>query len=197
MMDSRDVEKLLKKAYASIDGFEIKSRVDELGIEEFIARCAKLGAGTGFAAGSAGAVTLAPFLVLDVANYLYQQVRITMGVIYHRTGRYRVGFDEMVVIMAVALGVRIAGVAALYAGHALIVSIGKEELVKLVIKQLMKRLPTSAASKVVPGIGGLIGAGFNYVSLQSYGQALLKVDTAIFADPPRPPDATAPAEIIT
>jgi hypothetical protein len=138
VIDARDLDKLLRKACTSIDGFEVKRHVDANGVDEFISTCSKLAADTGFAAGMAGPATLAPFLVLDVSNYLYQQVRITMAVIYDRTGRYWVGFEEMLTIMAVALGVRVAAVAIGLAGRALILNIGQDELVKLVLKQLQR-----------------------------------------------------------
>jgi hypothetical protein len=184
MLDSGDVEKLLRKAYTSIDSFEIKSRVDVFGLQDFIESCAVLGGGTGFAAGMAGPTSMAAFLLLDVGNCLYQELRITLAVIYHRTGRYQIGFDEALMIMAVGLGARLTSVAVIYAGKALILNIGKDELVKLVVKQILKRLPASAASKVLPGLGAVLGAGLNFGFLLAYGRTLARLDDALFGHAP-------------
>ena len=111
-----------------------------------------------------------------------------MAVVYHRTGKYRVTFEEVMWYMAVVLGVRIAGATALYAGlqagKAISTNLGQKQIMRTVIQEIVKRLPASAASKIVPGVGGAIGAGFNYLTLRGYGKALLKLDQARFGTPP-------------
>lgn len=184
-MDFAAIEYVLRQGYQNVDGLEIKSRVDDLGIKAFIASCAKRSASTGFAAGFGGGPTLAVLIGVDVANYLYQQIRVTLGVIYHRSGRYQASFEEVMTYMAVALGVRVAGAAAAYisiqAGVAITNKVSHQQLTRLVIQHMLKQLPASATAKVIPGVGGVFGAGFNYVTLRGYGNALLKVDEALFS----------------
>jgi hypothetical protein len=184
-MDADVLASVLKKAVSSIDNFEIKTRVDDDGIDEFIWRCAGLSASTGFTTGFGGGLSMAFLIGVDLSNYLYQQVRITMGVIYARTGNYDVEFEEVLACMAVALGVRAAGSVAVYggiqAGKSIGTNLAERETVRLVAGELVKRLPASTVSKCVPILGGLIGAGFNLATLVAYGKAVLAIDDAFFA----------------
>jgi hypothetical protein len=182
MLDPDDIAKWLSKAFDSIDGGAVKAHVDEEGLDEFISNCAKLAAGTGFASGAAGPGSVIAFFGLDMANYFYQQIRITLAVIYARTGRYQIGFEEALVIMATALGAHFTGVAAKTAGRTIVAKVGKKQVQQMAVKYAAKLLPASLATKILPGIGGVLGASFNYLLLQSYGRSLAKLDDSIFGD---------------
>src|SRR5579872_1958045 len=78
-----------RKIFDRVDKAAVKKSVDEMGLNRFIKRCARRAAATGFVSGSGGVATLVVGLPADVLNNLTQQFRVTLAVIYAKTGQDR------------------------------------------------------------------------------------------------------------
>jgi hypothetical protein len=153
--------------HRNLDSFKIKQKVDEMGIHSYVNHCARLAAATGAAAGAGGGITLALGIPADIANTVTQQFRVTLGVIYHRTGRYRVRFDEFMKIVALSIGIEV-GVK------------GLEFVVIKIAQELLKRLTAGTVGRLIPVLGAVIGGGLNYAFIKTIGQALLAFEDDIF-----------------
>src|ERR1700722_11710260 len=81
-----------RKVFARVDRAAVKKGVDEMGLNGFIKHCARLAATTGVISGMGGIATLAVGLPADVINNLTQQFRVTLAVIYAKTGDYEISF---------------------------------------------------------------------------------------------------------
>ncbi len=155
--------------HRNLDSFKIKGKVDELGIVAYIKHCARMAASTGAAAGAGGGLTLALGIPADIANTVTQQFRVTMAVIYHRTGRYSVQFDEFMKIVALSLGVEIGFK-------------GLHYVVNRVAQEVFKRLTAGTVGKVFPLLGAAVGGGMNYYFIRGLGSTLLAFEDEIFND---------------
>ena len=157
----------LEFVHRNLDDLKIKGRVDSLGIDRYIKYCAILAAGTGAASGAGGPITLALGVPADLANTVAQQFRVTLAVIYHRTGRYTVSFPELMKIVGLSLGVEV-GV------------MGLQALVRVTAQAILKRLTARAAGRAIPFVGAAIGGGLNYAFIKAIGSSLLALDEKIF-----------------
>src|SRR6201992_4109655 len=97
------------KIFNHIDQLGIKQGVDRMGIDGFITHCARLAAGTGVISGGGGALTMTIGLPFDLLNMITQQFRVTLGIIYHNRGSYKIDFDEFMTIVATSLQVEAGG----------------------------------------------------------------------------------------
>ncbi|MBL1083506.1 hypothetical protein JK359_16250 [Streptomyces actinomycinicus] len=156
--------------HQNLDGFKIKQQVDERGIEGYINHCARLAAATGAATGAGGGLTLALGIPADMANTVTQQFKVTLAVIYHRTGRYAIGFREFMKIVGLSLGVEVGAK-------------GLEYLVLKAAQEILKRLGAGVAGRMVPLFGAAIGAGLNYAFIRGIGATLLAFADDIFDEP--------------
>jgi hypothetical protein len=92
-------------------------------------------------------------------NNLTQQFRVTIAVIYSRTGEYEVSFDDFMSIVAVSIGVE-AGV-----------MITKSVLTR-VAERLLLRMSAETAARVVPFLGAAIGGATNYLFIKGIGASV-------------------------
>lgn len=156
-----------KFIYNNLDGFNIKKKVDKIGIKPYINYCAGLAASTGAVSGFGGGATLVFSLPADIINTISQQFRVTLAIIYHRTSKYNISFKEFMKIVGLSIGVE--------AGFK-----GIEFLTMKVAKELLKRLGSRAAGRVIPILGGLVGGGLNFGFIKSVGTSLLSLEEMIF-----------------
>ncbi|MFF7772502.1 hypothetical protein ACFZC7_39180 [Streptomyces massasporeus] len=156
--------------HRNLDGFKIKQQVDERGIEGYINHCARLAAASGAASGAGGGLTLALGIPADMANTVTQQFKVTLAVIYHRTGRYKVGFYQFMKIVGLSIGVEVG-------------ARGLEFLVVKAAQEIVKRLGAGAAGRLIPLLGAAIGGGLNYAFIKGIGATLLACGDDIFDEP--------------
>ena len=154
--------------HRNLDSFKIQQKVDEMGIQAYINHCARLAAASGAAAGAGGGVTLALGIPADIANTVTQQFRVTLAVIYYRTGRYAVRFDEFMKIVALSLGVEVSVK-------------GLQFLVAKVAQEVLKRLTAGTVGRLIPLVGAAVGGGLNYVFIKGIGSTLLAFEEEIFS----------------
>ncbi len=81
-----------RRVFHRIDKAAVKRGVDEMGLDGFIKHCARLAATTGLVTGVGGVATLVVGVPADMLNCLTQQFRVTLAVIYAKTGDYEVTF---------------------------------------------------------------------------------------------------------
>jgi hypothetical protein len=91
-----------------------------------------------------------------------QQFRVTVAVIYAKTGDYEVSFEDFMAIVAVSIGLE-AGV-----------MITKSVLIR-VAERLLVRLSERTAARVVPILGAAIGGTTNYLFIKGIGASLKRV----------------------
>jgi len=151
-----------RRIFDRVDKAAVKRGVDERGLNGFVKHCARLAATTGFVSGVGGVATMFVGLPADTLNCLTQQFRVTLGVIYAKTGEYEVSFEEFMVIVAISIGVE-AGV-----------MITKSVLVGTA-ERLLVRLSERAAARVVPILGAAIGGTTNYFFIKGIGASLKRV----------------------
>jgi hypothetical protein len=169
--DNEAMLRTLEWAHKNLDELKVKEQVDKKGIDGFINYCAGLAAATGAAAGIGGGITLVLGVPADVANTIAQQFRVTLGVIYHRTGRYSLSFEEFIKIVAVSLGVEIGTQGVL---------LGVNYIAKQVATEIVKRLTAQTAGRIIPVVGAVVGGGMNFAFIKALGKTLLALDDKIF-----------------
>lgn len=153
----------LEKIFESINQFEIKKKVDKMGIDGFINQCAVLAATTGAASGFGGFTTMIVGVPFDVINNVLQQFRVTLGVIYYKKGIYKVSFSELITIVGVSIGVEVGA------------TLTKSVMISIANK-IIVRLSASAAGKAVPFLGAAIGGSVNYGFVKAIGAAVKRID---------------------
>ena len=156
----------LKWAHKSLDDPKLKEQVDKKGIDGYITYCAGLAATSGAASGLGGAVTLALGVPADLANTIAQQYRVTLAVIYHRTGQYSVPFEAFIPIVAMSLGLG--------------VHVGVNYIAKQVAAEIAKRFTTRTAGRIIPVVGAVVGAGINFAFIKAVAKTLLALDDSVF-----------------
>ncbi len=145
-----------EKLYNEMDKIKVKDQVDEKGIDGFINSCAKIAATVGAVSGLGGALTSIVGLPADLINTIIQQFRVTLAVIYHKTGRYKISFQEFIKIVGISIGVEVG------------VSLLKNIAIKIITTKA-----TQTAAKSIPLLGAVVGGGANYMFIKSLGKALL------------------------
>jgi hypothetical protein len=148
-----------RRIFERMDKEAIKLHVDKLGLDRYITHCARLAATTGIVSGIGGAATLAFGVPADMLNNITQQFRVTIAVIYARTGEQEVSFDDFMSIVAVSIGVE-AGV-----------MITKSVLTR-VGERLLLRMSAETAARVVPFLGAAIGGATNYLFIKGIGASV-------------------------
>jgi len=156
-----------QKIFESINQFEIKKKVDEMGIDGFINQCAILAATTGAASGFGGFATMIVGVPFDVLNNVLQQFRVTLGVIYYKKGVYKVSFTELMKIVGVSIGVEVGA------------TLTKSVMINLANKILV-RLSASVAGKAIPFLGAAIGGSVNYGFVKAIGAAVKRIDMSSY-----------------
>ena len=151
-----------KRLFTHIDQLSVKQSVDRMGIDRFIERCARLSAASGAISGGGGMLTIAVGIPLDLLNLLTQQIRVSLGIIYHTRGAYEITFDEFLSIMAAALQVE-AGIA-----------ITKTVLERGSEKMLL-RMGSKTATRLIPIIGGIIGGATNYMFIKRMAESVKRM----------------------
>ena len=150
------------KIFNRIDQLGIKQGVDKMGIEGFITHCARLAAGTGAIAGSGGALTMAIGIPVDLLNMITQQFRVTLGIIYHSRGSFKIDFDEFMTIVATSLQVE-AGVAI------------TKTMMERIAERIIMRMGSKTAGRLIPIVGGVIGGTANYLFIKRVGESVKKM----------------------
>ena len=151
-----------RRIFDRVDKAAVKKGVDEMGLNGFINHCARVAATTGVVAGIGGVATLVVGVPADVLNSLTQQFRVTLAVIYAKTGDCEVGFEDFMAIVAVSVGVE-AGII-----------LTKSVLVR-VAERLMIQMGERVAARVVPILGAAIGGTTNYFFIKGIGASLKRV----------------------
>jgi hypothetical protein len=154
-----------RRVYDRVDIEAVKTGVDEMGLNGYIKHCARVAAATGVVAGIGGVATLVVGVPADVLNNLTQQFRVTLAVMYVKTGDYEVSFEDFMAIVAVSVGVE-AGV-----------MLTKSVLVR-VAERLLIRMGERTAARVVPILGAAIGGTTNYFFIKGIGASLKRLIVA-------------------
>jgi hypothetical protein len=154
-----------RRVFDRVDKAAVKKGVDEMGLDAFIKRCARLAATTGIVSGIGGIATMVVGVPADVLNNLTQQFRVTLAVIYAKTGDYEVSFEDLMAIVAISVGAE-AGV-----------MITRSALVRIA-ERLMIRMSERTAARVVPLLGAAIGGATNYFFIKGIGASLKRVIVA-------------------
>lgn len=151
-----------RRIFDRVDKAAVKRGVDGMGLNAFINHCARLAATTGFVSGIGGAATLVVGLPADVLNCLTQQFRVTLAVIYAKTGNDEVNFEDFMAIVAISIGVE-AGVV-----------VTKSVLIRIA-ERLLVRMGERTAARLVPILGAAIGGSTNYLFIKGIGSSLKRV----------------------
>lgn len=152
-----------KEVFESINKNGIKKGVDEKGIDGFIRHCAWLACGTGAACGFGGFGTMIVGVPVDVINNVFQQFRVTLGVIYHKKGTYNVSFEELMKIVGISVGVEVGA------------TLTKVVMFKIA-QQILVRMSVGAAGKIIPLFGAVIGGSVNYMFITGIGASVKKIN---------------------
>ena len=151
-----------RKVFDRVDKEAVKKSVDEMGLNRFIKRCARRAAATGVVSGTGGFATLVVGLPADVLNNLTQQFRVTLAVMYAKTGQYELPFEDFMAIVAVSIGVE-AGV-----------MVTKTALIRIA-ERLLARMGERTAGRLVPILGAAIGGTTNYLFIKGIGASVKRV----------------------
>lgn len=131
-----------------------------MGIDKFINQCALLAAGSGLVTGMGGISTMVIGTPLDVINLITQQFRITLAISYHKTGRYKISFDDFFKIVA----------SSVKADTKLAVS---KNIMEEVAEKILLNLGSKATRRLIPFIGGAIGGTVNYLFIKGVAKELI------------------------
>jgi uncharacterized protein (DUF697 family) len=156
---SEELMHLFKSLYENLSPEEIKKSVDENGIDGFINRCAGYAAISGGANGIGGFATMAIGLPIDVVNNVIQQFRVTLGVIYYKTGKYNIGFYDFIKIVGASVGVEVGA------------SVTKVIMFSIANK-ILARMTATTVGKAIPIFGGIIGASVNFGFITAIGKSV-------------------------
>ena len=151
-----------KRLFTHVDQLSVKRNVDKMGIDKFIEHCARMAAVSGAISGGGGIITLAVGIPLDLVNLVSQQIRVTLGIIYHTRGAYEITFDEFLSIMAAALQVE-AGIAI------------TKNILERGSERMLLRMGTKTATRLIPVVGGAIGGVANYLFIKRMAKAVKRM----------------------
>jgi hypothetical protein len=154
-----------RRVYDRVDKEAVKKGVKEMGLNGYIKHCARVAATTGVVSGIGGVATLVVGVPADVLNNLTQQFRVTLAVLYAKTGNYDVSFEDFMAIVAISVGVE-AGV------------ILTKTLLVRVAERLLIRMGERTAARVVPILGAAIGGATNYFFIKGIGASLQRLIVA-------------------
>jgi hypothetical protein len=151
-----------QRVFDRVDREAVRRGVDEMGLSGFIKHCARLAATTGFVSGIGGVATAVVGVPADMLNCLTQQFRVTLAVIYVKTGDCEVSFEDFMAIVAISIGVE-AGV-----------MITKSVLIRIA-ERLLVRMSERTAARIVPILGAAIGGTMNYYFIKGIGASLKRI----------------------
>jgi hypothetical protein len=151
-----------RRVFDRVDKEAVRRGVDEMGLNGFIKHCARLAATTGFVSGIGGVATAVIGVPADMLNCLTQQFRVTLGVIYAKTGDCEVSFEDFMAIVAISIGLE-AGVI-----------ITKSVLIRIA-ERLLVRMSERTAARIVPILGAAIGGTMNYYFIKGIGASLKRI----------------------
>lgn len=154
-----------RRVFDRVDKAAVKRGVDEMGLNGFIKHCSRLAAATGVVSGVGGVATMVVSVPADMLNCMTQQFRVTLAVIYAKTGDYEVSFEDFMAIVAISIGVE-AGV-----------MITKSVLIRTA-ERLLVRMSERTAARIVPILGAAIGGATNYFFIKGIGASLKRVVSA-------------------
>lgn len=170
---SKFTEKLsrdgFKQIFDHIDQLSIKRGVDRMGLDKFINQCAFLAAGSGAVAGTGGFLTMVVGMPVDFVNLITQQFRVTMAVMYHARGHYKISFEDFMSLVATSLKIR-AGVAM------------SKTMMETVAEKLLVAFGVRTAERLVPVVGAVIGGTANYLFVKRMAEQVKKIHGVIEAD---------------
>lgn len=151
-----------RRIFDRVDKVAVKQGVDEKGLNGFIKHCARLAATTGVISGFGGLATMVVGVPADMVNNMTQQFRVTLAVIYAKTGDCEVGFEDFMAIVAISIGVEAGAM------------ITRSVLVRIA-ERLLIRMSERTAARVVPILGAAIGGTTNYLFIKGIGATLKRV----------------------
>ena len=154
-----------KRIFTHVDQLGIKQGVDSLGIDRYIEQCARFSATTGALAGGGGALTMVIGIPFDLMNMITQQIRVTLGVIYHTRGTYQISFDEFLTIMAQAMQIE-AGITITKA------------ILERASQRILTRMGSKTASRLIPIVGAFIGGATNYLFIKRMAESVMKMHSS-------------------
>jgi hypothetical protein len=99
---------------------------------------------------------------VDLFNSIAQQFRVTLAILYHRRGTYRVTFEEMMSVIAMSVGVG--------AGFILTRAVIEDTAEKLLI-----RMGAKAGGRLIPFVGAFLGSTVNYLFIKSAAASVKKL----------------------
>ena len=148
-----------RRIFERVDKAAVKRGVDEMGLKAFITHSARLAATTGVISGFGGVATMVVGVPADMLNCLTQQFRVTLAVIYAKTGDYEITFEDFMAIVAISIGVETGAM------------ITKSVLTRIA-ERLLVRLSERTAARVIPILGAAIGGATNYLFIKGIGATL-------------------------
>jgi hypothetical protein len=154
-----------KRIFTHVDQLGIRQGVDSLGIDRFIEQCARFSATTGALVGGGGALTMVIGIPFDLMNMITQQIRVTLGIIYHTRGTYQITFDEFLTIMAQAMQIE-AGITI------------TKTILERGSQRIMTRMGSRTAAKLIPLVGAVIGGATNYLFIKRMAESVRKMHPA-------------------
>jgi hypothetical protein len=154
-----------KQIFSRIDQLGIKNGVDRLGIDKFINQCAYMAAGSGLVTGIGGLSSMLIGIPIDVINLITQQFRVTLAISYHKTGSYKINFEDFFRIVATTVK----------ADTKLALS---KNIMEEVAEKLALTLGSKTSQRLVPIVGGLVGGTVNYLFIKGVAKTLMNPETA-------------------
>jgi hypothetical protein len=154
-----------RQIFDHIDQLSIKKGVDKMGLDKFINQCAYLAAGSGAIAGSGGIITMVVGMPVDFVNLITQQFRVTMAIMYHTKGSYKISFDEFMKLVATSFKIE-AGVAV------------TKTMMEGIAEKLLLAFGVRAAERLIPVVGAVIGGTANYLFVKRMAQQVKEMKGA-------------------
>jgi hypothetical protein len=91
-----------------------------------------------------------------------QQIRVTLGIIYHNRGTCRIGFDEFLSIMAAALQVE-AGIAI------------TKNILERSAERVLVRFGSKTATRLIPVVSAIISGTTNYIFIKRMAESIKRM----------------------
>jgi hypothetical protein len=150
----------LEHVFDRLDRIDVKAAVDEHGLDSFIEDSARAAAVGGAIAGFGGASTFVVGFTVDTLNLVAQHVRVTMAVVYARTGHQPRRPVELLHVLGLSLDERLPE------------TLGLQSLAATVASAMASRLGKKLIGKVIPVAGAAIGGVANYRYIKSVARTL-------------------------
>ncbi len=162
--------KILAENYLSEAG-TLKEQVDSL-INWQVAKCSA----TGFLTGLGGLITLPVTIPANVGVNLYVQTRMAAAIAY--MGGYEIHHDKVKTMVYISLAGSATNEIFKELGMKMAMDFAEKKISDSIIKQVQKTLAEKILSKgaaqfvkIIPIVGGLVGAGFDGLTTKAIGAA--------------------------